>query len=126
MNISLHDNCIFCNEPNLDISLIIKHKKIQNLACHFTDKYYKCYNCKKILEVSLSFKESNITEIVCIIKDNKDIICGQSLYLEDNKFFTRKFLEDVFTEEKEVFIEELTEDIAINRLKDHYTNILFT
>lgn len=125
MNISLYDNCIFCDKPNLDISLFIKNKNLKKSEYNVINKYYTCNNCKKLLQISVTSKESKIIEILCVLKEDRDIICGQSLSLEDNKFFTRKFLEDTFTEEKEVFIEELTEDIAIDRFKDHYTNVLF-
>lgn len=88
-------------------------------------KYYTCSKCDKILQISNLYKESKIAEILCILKEKKDILCGQSLSVVNDKFFIKKFLVDSFPEEKEIFIKELTEDIAIEKFKDYYMNVLF-
>lgn len=121
MNVDLYDNCAFCNKDNLDIKLSISHK-INEFIIH---KYYGCSNCNKILQISILNKNSKIVEILCILNENKDILCGQSLSIVNDKFFVRKFLVDSFPEEKEIFIKELTENIAIEKFKDYYMNVLF-
>lgn len=77
------------------------------------------------MQISILNKNSKIVEILCILNENKDILCGQSLSIVNDKFFVRKFLVDSFPEEKEIFIKELTENIAIEKFKDYYMNVLF-